>query len=175
LTEPLDLGFTSSSVELRGLLRERLGSGRAPLAALLAGSRRVYAALLSEGALAALASPASTPFVYSLIVTPESDVLLQWTLESTVGGLGPGLGGGGGLRVGLPVKIRGEVRFRPDPATGAVREVWVKALAINERPVLPGLLSSWVQRSADGADIVAPDVARDARAIFAALMPWLRS
>lgn len=99
----------------------------------------------------------------------------QWTLESTVGGLGPGLGGGGGLRVGLPVKIRGEVRFRPDPATGAVREVWVKALAINERPVLPGLLSSWVQRSADGADIVAPDVARDARAIFAALMPWLRS
>ena len=175
LVAPLDLSFAADKVELRGLLRERLSSGRQPLGAFLAGGRRVYATLSGDRALSASNSNAP-PLVYTLVVTPESDVLLRWKVESSVGALGGGgLGGDLGLRIGLPVRIRGEVRLRPDAQTGAVQEVWVKSLTINERPVLPGLLSSWVQRSADGGTIVAPDVARDARAILEALVPWLRA
>jgi hypothetical protein len=74
------------------------------------------------------------------------------------------------------VRIRGEVRLRPDAATGAVREVWIKALSINGRPLLPSLLSQWVQQGS----VVPPmggasdDVARDVRTVLAALLPWLQ-
>ena len=103
---------------------------------------------------------------YQLVVTREGDVTVEWSLESNVG---PSWNGGNGnspfggfgapgqpaapLRVGLPVRIRGQVRLRPDEATGAVKEVWIKALSINERPLLPKLLSQWVQQGGAGAQV----------------------
>jgi hypothetical protein len=78
------------------------------------------------------------------------------------------------FRVGLAVRIESEVRLRPDAQTGAVREVWVRSLSINDRPLLPALLSRWVRQGAEGGVAVAPDVARDAQTIVEALLPWLK-
>ena len=62
------------------------------------------------------------------------------------------------------------MRLQLDPQTARVREVWVKALSINGRPLLPDVLSRWVQQGADGVR-AAPDVG----AVVNALMPWLSS
>ena len=188
LTEPPDLTICTPNVQLRGLLRERLAEGRPPVAAFFAAARRLYAALLSEGAISPLtprptqpAAGGSRPLEYKLIVAPEGDVIIEWALESTLGrswenALG-GLGGLGGqpmppLRVGLPVRIRGEIRLRPDTRTAAVKELWIKSLFINERPLLPKLLQSWVQQGSRPS-VGSSDVARDVRTIVSALLPWL--
>jgi hypothetical protein len=173
LTEPADLvSLCSPRVTLRGLLRERLAEGVPPIATALAAVRRLYATLLSEGALASPAAADEKALQYTLVVTPEGDVLVAWSLRGALGG--GALGGQplSALRVGLPVRFRGEVRLRPDPQTAAVREVWVKSLSINERPLLPKLLEQWVQQGR-GRPAASGDVARDVRAVVAALLPWL--
>ena len=197
LAEPPDLSIAANDVVLRGLLRERLAAGKPPLTAAFAAARRVYATLLSEGAISpsrgnqggdgggATATAEQQALQYQLVVTREGDVTVEWNLESNVG---PSWNGGNGnspfggfgapgqppppLRVGLPVRIRGQVRLRPDEATGAVKEVWIKALSINERPLLPKLLSQWVQQGSAGGASAA--VGRDVRTMMAALLPWIQ-
>ena len=193
LTEPPDLAITTPDVALRGLLREPLASGRQPLLAFLAAARRVYAALLSEGAIippaddstsgqasSSSSSPANeTPLRYRLVVTREGDILIEWSLESTLGrswrgGSGGGFGGGASplppLAVGLPVRVNGAVRLRPDAVTGAVKEVWVRSVAINGRELLPAQISK-ARQSGGG---LSGDVARDVRTVVEAILPFTR-
>ena len=47
-----------------------------------------------------------------------------------------------------------------------------KSLFINERPLLPKLLQSWVQQGSR-RPAGSSDVARDVRTIVSALLPWL--
>ena len=189
LVAPLSLeAVCSEQVEVRGLLRERLLRGRGALGGALAAARQAYAALSAEGALTTAAAEA--PVKLTLQVTPELDVLVVWELQATVGPAAPSLGSvvgggaggaggaggeagtaggappGGPLRIGLPLALRGTVRLRPDPQTGRVREVWVQALSVNGTPLLPELLSRWVETAARGPDANAAEIWR-------ALTPWL--
>eukprot|EP00965_Chrysotila_dentata_P237855 6202162-Pleurochrysis_carterae.AAC.4 len=76
-----------------------------------------------------------------------------------------------GLRAGLPVVVSGDVRLELSPRTGLIQEVWVKSVEINGRPLLPKLLSQWVQRGAQAQDsaMSIPSVG----SILASLLPWL--
>ena len=76
------------------------------------------------------------------------------------------------LRVGLPVRVNGQVRLRLDSRTAAVNEIYVKSLVINERPLVPKLLEQWVQQGAKPPSVPA-DVARDVQTVVRALLPWL--
>ena len=200
LLEPPDFSICAPNVQLRGLLRERLAEGVPSLGAFFTAVRRLYAALLSEGALmttqqggtksdgaagVAADGAGASPLEYKLLVTPESDIIVEFALESTLGRSWEGAGGLLGslgvqqgsllppLRVGLPVRIRGELRLRPDATTAALNEVWIRSLSINERPLLPKMLNSWVQQGS--ASALSADVARDVRTVASALLPWLNS
>ena len=61
-----------------------------------------------------------------------------------------------------------QVRLRLDPQSARVCEVWIKALSINGRPLMPDVLSRWVQQGAEGVRTT-PDVG----VVMSALMPWL--
>ena len=113
---------------------------------------------------------------------PSLGGVVGGVVGSVVGGGGGGSGGGvaggeagtagggappgGPLRIGLPLALHGTVRLRPDPQTGRVREVWVQALSVNGTPLLPELLSRWVETAARGPDANTAEIWR-------ALTPWL--
>lgn len=65
-----------------------------------------------------------------------------------------------------------QVRLRLDANSALVREVWIKALTFNGRPLVPDVLSRWVQQSAttsvNGGNF-------DVAGLMRALLPFLNS
>lgn len=146
-----------------GLLREPLLSRKERLGSALVAARDAFALLRREGAVSV--SGDEPRVLYSLGVSTELDVTIAWELDAVVGGWA---GRPSVLAVGLPLRLRGEVRLRLEPQSGLVQEAWVKSVAVNERPLIPGLLSRWVAAAESG-----PAAAVSVGSIMSALVPWL--
>ena len=96
------------------------------------------------------------------------EIAILWSIDAVVGGWAERATSP--LSVGLPISLTGDVRIRMDPQTGYANELWVKAIAINGTPLLPAVLSRWVQASAGGAPTKR---STDVGGIMSALLPWL--
>uniref|UniRef100_A0A7S4BIP1 Uncharacterized protein n=2 Tax=Chrysotila carterae TaxID=13221 RepID=A0A7S4BIP1_CHRCT len=165
LAEP-DLTLCEEGLLVRGVLRERVLRDRRAVQATLQSARQVYAALVREGAVSPM--DAAEPTRVAVQLERDGGVLLSCASRFAVG---QAAAARLGLRAGLPVVVSGDVRLELSPRTGLIQEVWVKSVEINGRPLLPKLLSQWVQRGAQAQDsaISIPSVG----SILASLLPWL--
>jgi len=165
LTREPDLSLASEKILVRGLLREPLLQGRSSVGAALRSSRQGYAALVRDGALTA---EAEAPVLSSTQLEPDGSLLVSLRLPASIGSNGAPPP----LRAGLPLELTASMVCRLDTATGMLTEVWIKALAINGRPLLPALLSRWVQQASEPPS-AAPPPWGDVSAFLSVLVPWI--
>ena len=77
-----------------------------------------------------------------------------------------------GVQVGLPLRLQLDARLRLDVSSGLVQGIDIVAVSINDRPLLPKLVSDLLPRAAAGRASRSRD--EELNAFLGALLPWLR-